>query len=57
MLTKPTAYSWSESNSTSLHHTQCGSVGLGIEDAAIALTLLEHHQESQQNQRSQEPTS
>lgn len=33
------------------------SVGLGIEDAAIALTLLEHHQESQQNQRSQEPTS
>ena len=25
MLAKPTANSWSESNSTSLHQTQCGS--------------------------------
>lgn len=37
MLAKPTANSWSESNSTSLHQTQCGSVTSRMIDDARAV--------------------
>ncbi len=48
MLAKPTANSWSESNSTSLHQTQCGSVGYELkvkltwEQVESLQVLLDH---------------